>query len=115
MTMPHLENCRHSESGWCLDCVKAQWTELNNLQTMFKDALPSGTMQDGRFATALYMLQQLQDDPDKILALCPNGELWDVVDLMQRPYDVDNEDLMTGVIARDKCPLHAVFQAGRNL
>ena len=22
MTMPHLMNCRHSESGWCLDCVK---------------------------------------------------------------------------------------------
>ena len=21
MTMPHLENCRHSETGWCLDCV----------------------------------------------------------------------------------------------
>ena len=23
MTMPHLMNCPHSESGWCLDCVKA--------------------------------------------------------------------------------------------
>lgn len=22
MTMPHLMNCSHSESGWCLDCVK---------------------------------------------------------------------------------------------
>ncbi len=22
MTMPHLENCRHMEDGWCLSCVK---------------------------------------------------------------------------------------------
>lgn len=22
MTMPHLENCVHSDDGWCLDCVK---------------------------------------------------------------------------------------------
>lgn len=22
MTMPHLMNCRHSDSGWCLMCVK---------------------------------------------------------------------------------------------
>jgi hypothetical protein len=25
MTMPHLENCRHSPDGWCLDCVKELW------------------------------------------------------------------------------------------
>tara|TARA_Y100000310_G_scaffold344948_2_gene460691 strand:- start:503 stop:739 length:237 start_codon:yes stop_codon:yes gene_type:complete len=23
MTMPHLMNCAHSDSGWCLDCVRA--------------------------------------------------------------------------------------------
>lgn len=28
MTMPHLENCRHDEDGWCLTCVKEQWEEL---------------------------------------------------------------------------------------
>ena len=22
MTMPHLMNCAHSETGWCLECVK---------------------------------------------------------------------------------------------
>jgi hypothetical protein len=22
MTMPHLSNCGHSETHWCLDCVK---------------------------------------------------------------------------------------------
>ncbi len=22
MTMPHLQNCDHSENGWCLDCVR---------------------------------------------------------------------------------------------
>ena len=24
MTMPHLMNCPHSESGWCLACVSAE-------------------------------------------------------------------------------------------
>ena len=27
MTMPHLMNCSHSETGWCLDCVKELWEE----------------------------------------------------------------------------------------
>ncbi len=30
MTMPHLQNCDHSDSGWCLDCVKKlndRWEE----------------------------------------------------------------------------------------
>jgi hypothetical protein len=30
MTMPHLMNCDHSDSGWCLDCVKKlhdEWEE----------------------------------------------------------------------------------------
>jgi hypothetical protein len=36
MTMPHLQNCDHSDSGWCLDCVKKlqdQWEEKVNLAT----------------------------------------------------------------------------------
>lgn len=32
MTMPHLMNCGHSDDGWCLDCVKAQWEELDALR-----------------------------------------------------------------------------------
>lgn len=32
MTMPHLENCHHSETGWCLDCVKKQWDEFDDLR-----------------------------------------------------------------------------------
>ena len=28
MTMPHLMNCQHSESGWCLACVKELHAEL---------------------------------------------------------------------------------------
>lgn len=30
MTMPHLQNCDHSEEGWCLDCVKKLWDEHNH-------------------------------------------------------------------------------------
>lgn len=32
MTMPHLMNCAHSEDGWCLECVRKQWEELDNLK-----------------------------------------------------------------------------------
>lgn len=27
MTMPHLMNCSHSETGWCLECVKGLHSE----------------------------------------------------------------------------------------
>jgi hypothetical protein len=30
--MPHLMNCPHSEDGWCLDCVREQWEELDKLK-----------------------------------------------------------------------------------
>ena len=29
MTMPHLQNCDHSEDGWCLDCVKKMHDEFD--------------------------------------------------------------------------------------
>ncbi len=29
MTMPHLMNCSHSETGWCLECVRNMWLEYN--------------------------------------------------------------------------------------
>lgn len=32
MTMPHLMNCNHMGDGWCLDCVKKLWDELDTLQ-----------------------------------------------------------------------------------
>ena len=28
MTMPHMMNCPHTGSGWCLDCVKEQGDRL---------------------------------------------------------------------------------------
>jgi len=35
MTMPHLENCRHQDSGWCLACVKKLWREKEKIQGQF--------------------------------------------------------------------------------
>lgn len=32
MTMPYLENCHHSETGWCLECVKALGEENLDLR-----------------------------------------------------------------------------------
>lgn len=28
MTMPHLSNCPHDGDGWCIDCVKGMYFEL---------------------------------------------------------------------------------------
>lgn len=33
MTMPHLMNCEHQDSGWCLGCVKQQYDELHEAQS----------------------------------------------------------------------------------
>lgn len=42
MTMPHLMNCEHSDEGWCLACVRAQWNEMTHyrelLEQISKDA-----------------------------------------------------------------------------
>ena len=31
--MPHLQNCDHSDDGWCLDCVKTLYDEAERLQS----------------------------------------------------------------------------------
>jgi len=36
MTMPHLMNCGHSDTGWCLDCVKEMHTELEEHKTFIR-------------------------------------------------------------------------------
>ncbi len=48
MTMPHLMNCPHSGDGWCLDCVKEQQDELEQLKSALESQrrwwhqIPSG-------------------------------------------------------------------------
>lgn len=37
MTMPHLMNCSHSHSGWCLDCVRKMHEEGDTLRTLLLD------------------------------------------------------------------------------
>lgn len=66
MTMPHLMNCPHSDTGWCLDCVKKLWERMNRYEiTLEKISNPladllqnmePGTRIDGHYAT------QLNDD-----------------------------------------------------
>lgn len=33
MTIPHLSNCEHHDSGWCLGCVRDLWDEKQLAQT----------------------------------------------------------------------------------
>lgn len=35
MTMPHLMNCPHSGSGWCLDCVAKLYEQKNSCIVKF--------------------------------------------------------------------------------
>lgn len=43
MTMPHLMNCGHSETGHCLDCVKAAWDEKESLRIKYHEILALST------------------------------------------------------------------------
>ena len=65
--MPHLMNCAHSDTGWCLDCVKAMVEQLQRptladnpnaepqtvndylhvLSCYISDAMPSESVPDG--------------------------------------------------------------------
>lgn len=38
MTMPHLMNCGHSYEGWCLDCVKEQYDEMERCKSLLERA-----------------------------------------------------------------------------
>lgn len=38
MTMPHLMNCSHSESGWCLECVGKLHAETERLQSELEES-----------------------------------------------------------------------------
>jgi len=49
MTMPHLENCHHSESGWCLACVKSLHEECE-LRTNERNKAYFVTYAAGEFA-----------------------------------------------------------------
>lgn len=68
-----------------------------------------------KYATAMYMLQALAENSLKVLALCPNGNNWDVIEVCGNPYEDDGTTPRVGVLSRNECPLGAVFEAGRNL
>lgn len=48
MTMPHLENCRHNESGWCLECVKSLHYECE-MRTNERDEAHGVTYASGEY------------------------------------------------------------------
>lgn len=61
MTMPHLENCGHSEEGWCLACVK-QLGEENIALRMTVLAVSQITME-----SVYESGRSLDDEPDSIM------------------------------------------------
>ena len=56
MTMPHLMNCGHSGTGWCLDCVKDMYDENElELSETLKDSRDIiGVVRDMRNAQKKY-------------------------------------------------------------
>lgn len=71
MTMPHLMNCPHSETGWCLDCVKEQWEELRAEQ-----------VNAGKYE------QCLQAAAQRLQSVLPIGEV-KAIGLMEVPNAID--------------------------
>jgi len=60
MTMPHLMNCSHSESGWCLECVQDLHDELEDLRNDYSDAL-SVCYAVGEFLAGRISEEELRD------------------------------------------------------
>ena len=62
MTMPHLMNCDHSESGWCLDCVKKL---QDGWEERFEDAVANVRYQhnDAECKAVGELLEYLQQWP----------------------------------------------------
>lgn len=49
MTMPHLMNCMHSETGWCLECVGKMHDELEIYRKALKIIEKWGIPPTGKF------------------------------------------------------------------
>ncbi len=71
MTMPHLMNCAHSETGWCLNCVKEQWEELRAEQ-----------VNAGKYELCLQAAAQ------RLQSVLPIGEV-KAIGLMEVPCAID--------------------------
>jgi hypothetical protein len=59
MTMPHLSNCEHHDTGWCLGCVRELWEEKELAQTHV-DALQKD------IATMKYLEDESQHGVDEL-------------------------------------------------
>lgn len=59
MTMPHLENCCHSESGWCLGCVKSLCEECelrtNERNEAYVVTYAAGEFTAGRISKSAFL------------------------------------------------------------
>jgi hypothetical protein len=64
MTMPHLMNCDHLDSGWCLDCVKKL---QDGWEERFNDAIANARFQhnDAECKAVGELLEYLRQWPQK--------------------------------------------------
>ena len=56
MTVPHLMNCPHTDSGWCNECVaelgNENWRQRDEIAALRKDAERYRWLRDNRAAVA---------------------------------------------------------------
>lgn len=71
MTMPHLMNCEHSESGWCIPCVKRLYEEKWE-----------AICEAGKYETCLQACSQ------RLQAVLPIGEV-KAIGLMEVPIGIE--------------------------
>lgn len=68
MTMPHLMNCPHSDTGHCLDCVKAAWEKHDSEINSHTWSVKCGAAIIGLYG-ALEICIHLDMDPHKLLQI----------------------------------------------
>lgn len=65
MTMPHLMNCAHAESGWCLNCVanlEKQLAEAKDAAETWKNTAGNEQHSAVRLAQQLIVAEQKLDE-----------------------------------------------------
>jgi hypothetical protein len=63
--MPHLANCAHSNSGWCLDCVKILNEDLTRLAKLVTVTMPESQPQNEKAKSDIVGFNYHQ--------ICPNA------------------------------------------
>lgn len=74
MTMPHMMNCPHSDSGWCLACVQEQLeSELDDLRNAMAGAMDETCGASEKHCTCVPLLRARIKELESKLPVTADG------------------------------------------